>query len=93
MPPVLDPDRRELEELQAVARFEGARVLELGCGEGRLTAQYAPLAASVVAIDPDKKLISEARAAAPGVEFRVADAVEFDGPASEFDLALFSWSL
>lgn len=92
MPSVLDP-ARELEEIRGVVPLEGATVLEIGCGEGRLTQAIAPLAGSLTAIDPSAEQVERARAAVAGADFHVAGAVEFDGPASEFDLVLFSWSL
>ena len=38
------------------------RVLEIGCGDGRLTWRYASLAGSVVAIDPKADYIDRAKA-------------------------------
>jgi ubiquinone/menaquinone biosynthesis C-methylase UbiE len=73
-------------------------VLELGCGDGRLTFRYADEAASVLAVDPDAEAIEQARRALPKklantVTFAVCAAEEVDVPAASFDLALFSWSL
>jgi ubiquinone/menaquinone biosynthesis C-methylase UbiE len=88
-------------ELRLIRRFvdpKGRRVLEIGCGDGRLTREYARLTKNVLAIEPDPASISEARRAfaAEGitnVSFRVGSAqrVRFGGGA--FDIALFSWSL
>jgi ubiquinone/menaquinone biosynthesis C-methylase UbiE len=88
-------------ELRLIRRFidpKGRRVLEIGCGNGRLTREYARLTKHVLAIEPDPASISEARQAfaAEGitnVSFRVGSAqrVRFGGGA--FDIALFSWSL
>ena len=67
---VIDPEQHELlavtERLPAVP----GRVLEIGCGDGRLTRRYSPRAASVVAIDPDASLIAAFREAGvdPNVE-------------------------
>jgi ubiquinone/menaquinone biosynthesis C-methylase UbiE len=73
-------------------------VLELGCGDGRLTFRFADAAASVFAVDPDAEQIEQARAAlrpdlADRVTFAVSGAEDVDAPAASFDLALFSWSL
>jgi ubiquinone/menaquinone biosynthesis C-methylase UbiE len=73
-------------------------VLELGCGDGRLTFRIADAARSVLAVDPDSEAIERARAAMPKrladrVTFAVAQAEELDAPTAAFDLALFSWSL
>jgi ubiquinone/menaquinone biosynthesis C-methylase UbiE len=80
------------------APLDGMRVLELGCGDGRLTFRYANAAASVLAVDPDADRIAQARASlspelATTVTFAVCGAEEVDAPRASFDLALFSWSL
>jgi len=76
----------------------GLLVLELGCGNGRLTFRYAEAAASVLAVDPDADQIAAARAALPShladrVTFVAAGAADVDAPRQSFDLAFFSWSL
>lgn len=98
MTPVLDPEGAHLAALRRVGDFHGRRVLELGCGDGRLTRQYAGAAASVFAVDPDEERITEARRSLPPelddrVSFAVAGAAEVKPPRRRFDLALFSWSL
>jgi 2-polyprenyl-3-methyl-5-hydroxy-6-metoxy-1,4-benzoquinol methylase len=95
---VVDPDSTHLRVLHRLADFGGARVLEIGAGEGRLTTGFAADAASVLAIDPDEHSIAEARRALADehrdkVTFRVASVAEVDIPKAEFDLVLFSWSL
>jgi ubiquinone/menaquinone biosynthesis C-methylase UbiE len=94
----LDPEGAHLASLERLASFAGARVCEVGCGEGRLTAGIAPRAASVFAFDPDADRVAAAEAAlsaelADRVTFRVGSAREIEIPRSEFDIVLFSWSL
>jgi ubiquinone/menaquinone biosynthesis C-methylase UbiE len=84
--------------MRGLVDFEGARVVEVGCGDGRITFQYAADAAAVIAFDTDEDAIRTAKAAAPAdlrerLRFEVAHAGEIDLPPAEFDLALFSWSL
>lgn len=74
------------------------RVLELGCGDGRLTFRFADVADSVLAVDPDPDRIARARSTLPPrladtVTFAVSSAEQVDAHAVSFDLALFSWSL
>ncbi len=88
----------ELRLLQRFVDLNGRRILEIGCGDGRLTRQLAPLASSVVAIEPDSAKIALARrlAAAEGitnVSFRVASAERLRLGGDPFEVALFSWSL
>ncbi len=95
---VKDPADAEMAALDALVRLEGMRVLEIGCGDGRLTFRYAPRVASVLAVDSDPASIREARAATPPdvaerIRFEVMDAAALDVPQHEFDLVFFSWSL
>jgi 2-polyprenyl-3-methyl-5-hydroxy-6-metoxy-1,4-benzoquinol methylase len=95
---VIDPDGRELEALARVVDFTGLRVLDVGCGDGRLTGRIAPKAESVLGIDADAELIRTARRETPPdlrdrVEFRKASIVDLDEPPRRFDLVFFTWSL
>jgi 2-polyprenyl-3-methyl-5-hydroxy-6-metoxy-1,4-benzoquinol methylase len=74
------------------------RVLEIGCGDGRLTFQYAPRASSVLAIDPDRPSIDEAVIQQrmwgdSNIDFRVASIERLPAVGAPFDVAVFSWSL
>lgn len=94
----IDPEGVETRALERLAPVDGLRVLELGCGDWRLTFRYAHAAASVFAVDPDSDRIDQARAALPSelagiVTFALAGAAEVDVPRRPFDLALSSWSL
>ena len=98
MPWRIDPEGVELRTLRTLAPVDGLRLLEVGCGDGRLTFQIAGAAASVFAVDPDEGKIAEARRSlspelAARVSFAVAEATEVEPPRRRFDLALFSWSL
>jgi ubiquinone/menaquinone biosynthesis C-methylase UbiE len=93
-----DAGGSELDALNALVDFSGKRVIEIGCGEGRMTWLYADETAEVLGVDPDEESIADARAALPSrladrVEFRVADAQALDVPRQRFDIAFLSWSL
>jgi 2-polyprenyl-3-methyl-5-hydroxy-6-metoxy-1,4-benzoquinol methylase len=95
---VLDPEGAHFAALERVAEFADARVLEVGCGDGRLTVPLARRAASVFAFDPDEEAVDAARKALPTelaerVTFETASAQEIEIPRSAFDIVLFSWSL
>ena len=88
----------ELAALDGAGGLEGARVLEVGCGDGRLTLQYAARAASVLGIDPEQELIEKARERLPDalalrVRFEVGSAVDLRQPPAAFDAVFLSHSL
>ena len=92
---VIDPDGVELAALRAMVTFEGARVLEIGCGDGRLARRYAHAVRLAVGLDHAADRIEAALAypaKVPSLRFvRATTALPFrDGT---FDVALFGWSL
>lgn len=104
------PIRLDPEESETVALFEyagdlaGQRVLEIGCGDGRLTWRYADRAARVIALDPNPDDIALAIKNCPArlqdrVEFRLGTLHELATSLASathppgFDTAILSWSL
>jgi hypothetical protein len=47
----------EVRLIQRFVSLKGRRILELGCGDGRLTREVAPLASTVVAVEPALMLL------------------------------------
>jgi len=91
------PAGEERRLISTLADFDGARVLEVGCGDGRLTWLYADRAESVLGIDPEAEPIEVARKATPPelrdrVRFEVGNAEDLSQTAV-FDVAFLSWSL
>jgi ubiquinone/menaquinone biosynthesis C-methylase UbiE len=94
----LDPEGAHLAALRRLGDFRGRRVLELGCGDGRLTVPIAREAVSVLGFDSDADAVEEGRRSLPAeleerVTFRVASGKEIEIERHAFDLAVFSWSL
>ena len=92
------PDGLEVRLIERFTSLHRKHVLEIGCGDGRLTLQYAPFASSVLAIDPDRASIDEANwqqanRGIHNVDFRVGSIEHLPDRGAPFDVALFSWSL
>ena len=96
----IDPENNETRALFDMTNFSGQHVLEIGCGDGRVTWRYADKAARVTAIDPSAKQIAQAREDLPD---RLRDRIEFRdiafedfaaaSPPSVFDIVILSYSL
>jgi ubiquinone/menaquinone biosynthesis C-methylase UbiE len=93
-----DPEGIEIKTLLKHLSFNGKDVLEIGCGDGRLTFKYAEMARRVVAIDPLKESIEKAKSNQPKnlhrrLEFRVGQGEKLAFPDQSFEVAFFSSSL
>ena len=94
----VDRDGVETDMIHDLVDFDGMRVLEVGCGDGRLTWRYASEAGEVVAIDVNENKIKSAVEACPvelrtKVTFQTADINSFDTGDDSFDTAILSYSL
>ena len=95
----IDPEGTETKLLLRHAGLaDGSkRVLEVGCGDGRLTWRYARMARQVVGIDLHEDdlrvaLIDRPADLASRVQFARADAIHLPVARNSFDLAIFAWS-
>ena len=96
MPIELDPEERELKALlELLPNLHCAHVVEVGCGDGRLTRRYADLAASVLAFDPDEEATAAFRSERlpDRVEVRTDAVDRVNIPQSSADVVLLSWAL
>ena len=95
----VDPENNETRALLDLVDFTGKRVLEIGCGDGRLTWRYASRAEHVTAIDPKAEAITRAKENLPKelknrVEFHQLAFEDFSATCkpSSFESIIFSWS-
>jgi ubiquinone/menaquinone biosynthesis C-methylase UbiE len=93
-----DGEGAEPAAIAAAVDLDGKRVLEVGCGSGRLTMFIADRAAHVYAFDPKREDLAKAQAALSEiardrVRFAVHSAEALDVERERFDLALCGWSL
>ena len=98
MKPQKDPEGFEKKTLLKYTDFADARILEIGCGEGRLTWKYAAVSGLTVGLDPDFDSLRVARADRPAdlrerVELVRASAYHLPLPKEKFDIAILAWSL
>jgi ubiquinone/menaquinone biosynthesis C-methylase UbiE len=94
----IDPEKNEVHALKAMTEWRNKRVIEIGCGNGRLTRRLVHLGAQVDAVDPDRKSIATAKQDLPArlserVRFKVGSALDLKYPKQTFDIAVFSWVL
>ena len=68
-------------------------MLEVGCGDGRLSSLLATKVKSLTAIDPDKAMINMACKEISGVDFRVGYGERLEFNDKSYDIVLFSYSL
>jgi ubiquinone/menaquinone biosynthesis C-methylase UbiE len=92
-----DSEKNETKYLHKLVEFTNQRVLEIGCGEGRLTWQYAKETHSTVGIDLDAGSL---RVATIDRSSDLENKVYFSRAMSEqlpfskemFDVAILAWS-
>jgi ubiquinone/menaquinone biosynthesis C-methylase UbiE len=94
----LDPEEAETRIIHDLIDFAGKDVLDVGCGDGRMTWRFAEQTRSVLGLDPLAASIEQARLDTPAhlrskVTFQVADITTAQLPAAAFDVVALSWSL
>lgn len=95
----IDPAKVEIRMLQQAVDWEGKHVLEVGCGDGRLTQRILAMGPHrIMAIDTNAERIAKAKRNLPAplkrmVTYRAVQADEIKHPFSTYDIVLFSWVL
>ena len=93
-----DTDRNEIKFLRKFVDLKDKRVLEVGCGEGRLTWQYVNETRTTLAVDSDRDALRVARVDCPSavadkVHLACADSIHLPFAKEKFDIAVLAWSL
>jgi ubiquinone/menaquinone biosynthesis C-methylase UbiE len=93
-----DPEGNEAATLASIPDLTGARVLEIGAGDGRMTWNYAERARFVVGVDPDGESLAYLLEDRPATLRRrvsgvVADSEHLPFAGERFDAAVLAWSL
>jgi ubiquinone/menaquinone biosynthesis C-methylase UbiE len=96
--PLRPRPRDELSAWGGSPLVRGKRVLDLGCGDGRLTLGIAPFATRVDGIDPDADAIAAAKrnarkAGVRNVRFAAGAAQHLPYPDAAFEVVILSWTL
>jgi 2-polyprenyl-6-hydroxyphenyl methylase / 3-demethylubiquinone-9 3-methyltransferase len=94
----VDPEQHEIRALKQAAVWTDRAVLEIGCGDGRLTRRLAGLGASVTAMDPGVERVRSAVVKAlesPNQrrQYAVGDGQRLPFSDETFDTVIFGWSL
>jgi ubiquinone/menaquinone biosynthesis C-methylase UbiE len=94
----IDPEGVELETLGRLVSLGWGRLLDVGCGEGRLTARLATLAEETVGIDPVADDVARGRRTIPSdlrrrLSLQVGTGEHLPFRDGAFDAVFFSWSL
>jgi ubiquinone/menaquinone biosynthesis C-methylase UbiE len=90
----IDKEGREAKTIRELLNLSGQRILEVGCGKGRLTQILKAEDNFVLAIEPDVEKIKTAERVVPTAEFLVATIDDLNPCAEKlFDVIVFSLSL
>ena len=75
----------DLPKIEEFVQLNGKTLLEVGCGDGRLTTLLANKVEAITGIDPDDNSIEAARKNINGVNFLVGSGEKLDFANESFD--------
>ena len=82
-----------IEKLLSNADLNEKRILEIGCGAGRVTQMYAAAAMKVVGVEPQLEAVCKATQTASSAFFICGSGMNMPFYAENFDIVLFTLSL
>lgn len=90
---IKDKENLTIAKIFESTNLKEQRLLEIGCGDGRLTQGFHGKCLELVAVDPDADAIRTAKTNNPHIDFRVGSGESLDFPDGSFDVVLFTLSL
>jgi ubiquinone/menaquinone biosynthesis C-methylase UbiE len=88
-----DPTGITASKIKNLLRPSELDILEIGCGDGRVTSGLRDNRRRIVAVDPEENPLATAKATVPDVDFRLGSGENLDFPPCSFDAVLFTLSL
>lgn len=88
-----DANQTTLRMLSTHGAFDDAAVLEIGCGNGRVTSMYAHRPCLAVAVEPDAPTVANAARTLPAARFACASGMDLPFVDQLFDTVVFTLSL
>lgn len=88
-----DTENLAIKMIERLADLQGQKVLEIGCGDGRMSRLIANKTLHYVAIDSDEQSIEKAKAEIPNVSFRVGSGEDMEFEDASFPVIIFTLSL
>jgi len=82
-----------VEKIFQFADLGNKQVLEIGCGNGRITSLLVGKTGQLIAIEPDAEKIREAREKVSGADFQVGSGENLEFADACFDIVIFTLSL
>ena len=86
-------DKAIYEKITKYVKIEDKKVLEVGCGNGRISSLIATKSCSLIAIDPNENAIENAKRNISNIDFRIESGENLTFPDNYFDLIIFTLSL
>ena len=83
----------DLKKIEEFVELGNQSLLEVGCGDGRLTALLTGKTGTITAIDPDAASIDSARKDVSDADFMIGSGEKLQFTDHAFDIILFSYSL
>lgn len=86
-------DKQILLKIGQVSNVDEKKVLEIGCGDGRISKLLVKKTDHLIGIDPDEEKIKQAQVTIPKGKFLIGSGENLDFSKEVFDLVIFTLSL